>query len=198
MAKTNPAVIINEYLKDALPLVLPEYYSSTTMAFVPSKPTDIASFYSNAGSPDAEIPLAVYERMFKLRRGSFPHIKCEQLLYYMYVATGESSESQAQVLLETTQAIFELLDRGDETAKEINDWQAANLTNGYFSLFGTDFNPIYFHELKIFQLEEARDIIDFATAETYTGNKIIVDYDYNAPDFNSSQPFFKDGSFNNQ
>jgi hypothetical protein len=36
----------------------------------------------------------------------------------------------------------------------------------------------YFHEFKVYQLEESRDIIDFGTARTYGGNKIIIDYDY--------------------
>jgi hypothetical protein len=36
----------------------------------------------------------------------------------------------------------------------------------------------YFHGFKIYQLEEVRDIIDFGTARTYGGNKIIIDYDY--------------------
>jgi hypothetical protein len=36
----------------------------------------------------------------------------------------------------------------------------------------------FFHDFKIYQLEEARDIIDFGTARTYAGNKIIIDYDY--------------------
>ena len=47
--------------------------------------------------------------------------------------------------------------------------------------FGTgsaakDFFLPYFHDFKIYQLEEARDIIDFGTARTYAGNKIIIEY----------------------
>jgi hypothetical protein len=36
----------------------------------------------------------------------------------------------------------------------------------------------YFHNFKVYQLEETRDIIDFGTARTYGGNKFIIDYDY--------------------
>jgi hypothetical protein len=36
----------------------------------------------------------------------------------------------------------------------------------------------YFHTFKVYQLEEARDIIDFGTARTYGGNKIIIEFDY--------------------
>jgi len=36
----------------------------------------------------------------------------------------------------------------------------------------------FFHRIRIYQLEETRDIIDFGTARTYAGNKIIIDYDW--------------------
>jgi hypothetical protein len=38
--------------------------------------------------------------------------------------------------------------------------------------------PLYFHTFKTYQLQETRDIIDFGTARTYAGNKIILDYDW--------------------
>lgn len=41
---------------------------------------------------------------------------------------------------------------------------------------GKQFFLPYFHETKIYQLEEARDIIDFGTARTYAGNKVIIEY----------------------
>jgi hypothetical protein len=37
---------------------------------------------------------------------------------------------------------------------------------------------MFFHNFKIYQLEETRDIVDFGTARTYAGNKIIIDYDW--------------------
>lgn len=194
MSKTNPAVIINYYLADALQVVLPEYFSDYKMAFIPTKPTDISVFYNNAypSFPDSNIPLAVYERMFKLRRYVFPHRKCEQLLYYIYMVNGEDEGEQMAKLFETTQAIYDLMDRGDESAQEINSWQVSQLnSNGKYQPItnGTEFNPVFFHDMKVFQLEETRDIIDFATAETYFGNKIILDYDYHAQDFNNAEPF---------
>jgi hypothetical protein len=47
-------------------------------------------------------------------------------------------------------------------------------------LSSKDFAMPFFHEIKVYQLEETRDIIDFGTARTYAGNKIIVDYDWHA------------------
>ena len=67
-------------------------------------------------------------------------------------------------------------DRFDETAEEINNW----CSNRQVRLDdGTVVDcPFYFHNFKVYQLEETRDIIDFGTARTYGGNKIIIDYDY--------------------
>jgi hypothetical protein len=44
------------------------------------------------------------------------------------------------------------------------------------NLMTMDFYPVFFHEIKIYQLEETRDIVDFGTARTFAGNKIIIDY----------------------
>lgn len=191
MAKRNPTVIINEYLERALPQVLPDLYGSSIPSIRPSKPEDIDSYYNNTTTLTNGTALGVaYERMFKLRRGAFPHCKCEQVLYYLYAVQGDNSDDRVVTLIENTQAIFDLLDRGDESAQEINAWQDANLNaEGELSLNGALWEPYYFHEFKIFQLEEGRDLIDFATVEGYLGNKIIIDYEYHAKDFNNAQPF---------
>jgi hypothetical protein len=39
--------------------------------------------------PQLEMVFAVYDRMLKMRRGPFPHIKYEQLLYYFYGMAGD-------------------------------------------------------------------------------------------------------------
>jgi hypothetical protein len=45
---------------------------------------------------------------------------------------------------------------------------------------GSKYPTVYFHDLKVYQLEETRDIIDFGTARTFAGNKIIIDYCYHS------------------
>jgi hypothetical protein len=82
-------------------------------------------------------------------------------------------------MIQIQEAVFRLMDRYDETAEEINNWCSNRQVN-----LGTDANPnlidnmFYFHNFKVYQLEETRDIIDFGTARTYGGNKIIIDFDY--------------------
>ena len=64
-----------------------------------------------------------------------------------------------------------LMDREDETAEEVNNWAKGKTIEGMT-------NQFYFHKFKIYQLEEARDIVDFGTARTYGGNKIIIEFEY--------------------
>jgi hypothetical protein len=95
-------------------------------------------------------------------------------------------------LIETSQVVLDLLDNGDESAQDLNDWiksklilntegdsvyQPGNSTDTFNPNLET-FLPVFFHEIKVYQLEESRDIIDFGTARTYAGNKIIIDYEW--------------------
>jgi hypothetical protein len=180
-----PPVLINEYLAAKVPESIPNRFTGA-FRFFPTLPTDINAL--TEGFPESSTDVfGVYDRMFKLRRRPFPHIKSEQLLYYFY-----KINSDPEGLIETSQVIQDLLDRGDESAQEINEW-VSNHPNfdGQYITFGTgslarSFKPVFFHELKIYQLEETRDIIDFGTARTYAGNKIIIDYTYHIPqDYNS-------------
>jgi hypothetical protein len=125
--------------------------------------------------------------MFKMRRTPFPYIKCEQLLYYFYALT----ETAVVNLIEMTQEIQDLLDNGDDSAKDVNAWieskasgtvMVDGVAHNKVTFDGTDFLMPYFHSFKIYQLEETRDIIDFGTARTYAGNKIIIDYDWHKSD----------------
>jgi hypothetical protein len=116
--------------------------------------------------------MATYDRMFKMNRKSFPHIKCEQLLYYFY-ATQENSITN---MIQVTEIIYRLLDRFDESAEEINSWCSNRRVD--LGADGLIDNIFYFHNFRVYQLEETRDIIDFGTARTYAGNKIIIEFDY--------------------
>jgi hypothetical protein len=182
----NPAVFINRYLSEKIQETLPDYFG-LPMFFLPSAPTDIQALYEGFPQANEDQPFAVYERMFRMRRSSFPHKKDEQVLYYLYKNGSLNDNEQAATLFETTDLIYNLMDRQDESAEEINYWIASKVNSGGNVTFdGVDFLPPYFHNSSVYQLEEARDLIDFATAKTYFGNKIIINYCYHAPDFNPS------------
>jgi hypothetical protein len=224
-AIAHPPVLINRYLSEKIREYLPDRFNSDQDGpwFFPTSPTDINSLTEQF--PEAtENVFAVYDRMFRLRRTPFPHIKQEQILYYFYKMAGDPVD-----LIETIQVVYDLLDRGDESAQDVNSWitykfenegeeveikkslpnkrpyyigglketdeEASSVFGDFVDLEEYDvvdiYNSIlingkpflmpYFHEFKIFQLEEARDIISFGTARTYAGNKLIINYDWHAP-----------------
>lgn len=160
----HPPTIINKYLAAK---INPGFDSQGTTYFFPTLPTDIENLTTTF--PQSNEVFAVYDRMFKMRRVPFPYIKCEQLLYYFY-AVGENATTKMVI---TQQQVNDLLDNGDDSAKDLNDWAAANE-----GAWDSESKPCFFHNFKIYQLEETRDIVDFGTARTYAGNKIIIDYDW--------------------
>lgn len=175
MALHNPAVFINEYLKDKLGA-----YGFGSVPIFPTSPSTIDQLTQSYVTGNTSGLFAVYDRMFKMRRSPFPHIKYEQLMYYFY----GTAEAAIPTLIEASQHIQDLLDRGDESAQEINAWASAKQlsANPLRDVSGELLLLPYFHELKIFQLEESRDIVDFGTARTYAGNKIIIDYSWHKSD----------------
>jgi hypothetical protein len=184
MAISYPPVLINEYLAEKITERIPDRFAGA-FRFFPTLPTDINTLTENFPAASNDV-FAVYDRMFRFRRKQFPHVKNEQLLYYFY-----KMNSDPEALIETVQIVADLLDRGDESAQELNSWVSSKIKEqGSSSLitFGTgnlarEFKPVFFHDLEIWQLEETRDIIDFGTARTYAGNKLIVDYKYHTQNY---------------
>ena len=190
----HPPSFVNAFLQQKLG---PDFGA---VPMFPTVPTDMASLAQDFSIDDLTEGTrftfngnaAIYDRMFKMRRLPFPHIKCEQLLYYFNAL----EENAVPNLIRITQKIQDLLDRGDESAEEINAWISSSLSIEEETItlrpkatipgHGTFYVP-YFHNFKIYQLEETRDIIDFGTARTYAGNKMIIDYDWHAvyPDQNN-------------
>lgn len=168
MSKTSilntPVLWVNAYLQEKL-----ENLGFDTMPFFPSVPStinDLTEFFPTSGV------MATYDRMIRMRRSPFPHIKCEQLLYYFY-ATAQNSVIN---MVKITEQTLRLMDREDETAEEINQWCK---DKGSIMVEGESIEPNFkFVNFKVFQLQETRDIVNFGTARTYAGNKIIIYYDY--------------------
>jgi hypothetical protein len=187
MAIAYPPKLINDYLIEKIGTEF-----GFTFPIFPSSPTAIEDL--TEGFPDATNNVfGVYDRMFRMRRKAFPHIKCEQLLYYFY-----KTANTPEQLIEVTQRVYDLLDREDESAQEVNSWIRSKLNADglYVASPGTpqekQLLPVFFHNFKIYQLQETRDIIDFGTARTYAGNKIIIDYDYHAKGYNTGNTQYND------
>jgi hypothetical protein len=170
MANTDllntPLLWINKYLQENV-IALAGF---DRLPFFPSNPTTLSDLTETW--PDSDGVLCVYDRLAKMNKNGFPHIKSEQILYYFYA----TAQNNTVNMIKIQEAVLRLLDRGDESAEEINAWCAnrkVQLDDGT-----TVDNMFLFHNFKVYQLEETRDIIDFGTARTYGGNKIIIDFEY--------------------
>jgi len=163
----TPVLWINKYLADQIQIL-----TDIETPFFPSTPSTIDNLTEIFPAGGV---MATWDRLIKMNRKGFPHIKCEQILYYFYATADNTVENMVKI----QESVLRLMDRFDETAQEINDWCSNRVIN-----IGTTSNPdyienqFYFHNFKVYQLEETRDIIDFGTARTYGGNKIIIDFDY--------------------
>lgn len=172
----TPVLWINKYLEEKIPLL-----TNIEVPLFPSVPSILDDL---TGSFPAGGVMGTWDRLIKMNRKTMPHIKSEQIMYYFYATAENTIENMVQI----QESVFRLMDRLDETAEEVNNWCSNRAIN-----IGTenipDFieNMFYFHSFKIYQLEETRDIIDFGTARTYGGNKIIIDFEYHQmPDLNSN------------
>jgi hypothetical protein len=169
----TPVLWINRYLQDRISNIFQSDSGDTlaTFPFFPSTPSTIDDLTEYFGASTQGVA-ATWDRLIKMNRKGFPHIKCEQLLYYFY-ATGDDPVGK---MVKIQESVLRLMDRFDETAEEVNNW----CSNRQITLDDGSVvdNQFYFHNFKVYQLEETRDIIDFGTARTYGGNKIIIDFDY--------------------
>ena len=187
MAIHYPPVFLNKYLQEKLAVngygavpIFPTYPNDFSIA------SDFMLDISIDGSTkrytfDGQV--GTYDRMMKKRKLPFPHIKCEQVLYYFYAI----QEKAVINILEMTQIIQDIFDGSDESAQELNSW-IAQKANGTVTIDGTQYNKVtfdnqeflipFFHYINVYQLEESRNAIDFGTTRSYAGAKIIVDYDW--------------------
>ena len=163
----TPVLWINKYIQSKIL----ENTNLDTPFFptLPSTINDLTQYFPTGGT------MATWDRLIKMNKKSFPHIKCEQVMYYFYA----NGENPIEKMVQIQEQVLRLMDRGNETAEEINNWASNRQVN-----LGTNQAPdlidnmFFFHDFKVYQLEESRDIIDFGTARTYGGNKIIIEYDY--------------------
>jgi hypothetical protein len=161
----TPIFWVNLYLQEKL-----QDLGFDTVPFFPSTPStinDVTEYFPAGGV------MCTYDRMIRLRRNAFPHIKTEQILYYFY-ATAENSILN---MVKITEKVNRLMDREDESAQELNEWARSK---GSVEILPGEFleNNFVFHNFKVFQLQETRDIVNFGTARTYGGNKIIIEFSY--------------------
>lgn len=186
MAKLQPIEIpyapfwIKEYLVEEIL----KYQGFESVIAVPSSATSIQDIVKNYKKfPDVVIQ---YDKLFKMKRDSFYAIKCEQMQVYLYGLPEKVYQAEA--------IIRELLDRSDAAAQDLNLWaserQAGNnplLKDPSKANSGIMTHNVFFHNFKVYQLEEVRDLGQIDSLRGYAVSKLLIDYDYH----NSVSPSYK-------
>jgi hypothetical protein len=134
-------------------------------------PTNIEDLYNdNIVIRQTESPLlVVYDRLMRFRPTPFYARKREQLIYFLY-------STDVGKLIDSVRVISNALDREDSSAQDINSWAVANPVLN--SQGDTIPYNIFFHNTRVYQADESRDVAELASARTLFVNKIIVEYDY--------------------
>jgi hypothetical protein len=161
---------INAYLFDKLSEYEDIGVDKRIQQLVPilaTTPTSSEELYNNLlQSSTIEQPLLIqYDRLMRFRPTPFYPHKREQLIYTLY-STSLANINNAIIL------ISQLLDREDAAAQDVNAWASANAAS-----LNVPHN-VYFHNIRTYQADETRDLIELASARTMFLNKIIIEYDY--------------------
>jgi hypothetical protein len=156
-----PSLAINGFLWDTMKQIDPDIekrYGST----VPFYPIGDSA----AGSePWDNNPYFVYDRVFRFSGKPFYEHKRESTLYYLKAREVDS--------LEWAGIIQAILDREDDTAKDINAWIRSqdNAVDDY---------PIFFHNVRIYQSRSSSPssdgkIREYTTVQPYYITEFMVD-----------------------
>lgn len=184
-----PVKYINNYLYSIL-----SSYEDINMAknpnidnyipFVPAGITaDLDTFYQNLAATagfEGELPSVIfYDRLLRLRNNPLHVGKREQALYTIH-ATAEQAYKIGMVISQT-------LDREDYSAQDLNKWMSENKTE--LKNKGLPMR-VFFRSMRVFQVDESRDLLELQTFKGGTMHKYIVEYDYHLkdnPDFLESR-----------
>jgi hypothetical protein len=118
-------------------------------------------------NPDTTV--IIFDRLIRFRPTTFYRHKREQLIYFIY-------SPNLSKLIDTTRVIIECLDREDAAAQDLNLWISQN------DILDESGNAIpknvFFHNIKVYQADESRDILELTSARTLGLNKLVIEYDY--------------------
>lgn len=176
-----PIKYINEYLYSIL-----RSYTDINMAtdpnvenYIPFVPagitTDLNTFYNNLRATsgfEGELPSVIfYDRLIRLRNNPLHVGKREQALYTIH--------AKAEQAYKIGMVISQILDREDYSAQDLNKWMSKNKTQlkakGYPM-------RVFFRSMRVFQIDESRDLLELQTFRGGTMHKYIVEFDYHFKD----------------
>jgi hypothetical protein len=168
-----PPTFLNAYINSELQAfnLMPTGPNPFQPFFPAQSPMSIEDVYNDSvyivNNPDGVV--IMFDRLIRFRPTPFYRHKREQLVYFIY-------GPNLSKLFDTTRVIIECLDREDAAAQDLNSWMASNeIINENNEVIEPN---VYFHNIKVYQADEARDIAELASARTLFLNKLVIEYDY--------------------
>lgn len=155
--------------------------SINNIPFFPAAPTNVEQVYNDLLTyTGTQNPLMVsYDRMLRFRPSPLYVHKREQLMYYLY-------NGNIDTLFNAGNVLSQLLDREDESARSLNRWMNAKQKSSNPIMDSSSNNPltcnIFFRNMKVYQADEGRDLLELGTVKTVYTNKYIIEYDYHIKD----------------
>lgn len=177
-----PPIYLNAYVVGQLTRFNILTGSEQMNPIFPTSPTNIEDMFKNyIGAPGVDDPLLIqYEKLIRFRTTPFYRNKKEQLVYYLY-------STNLSKVMNAYRVISDALDREDAAAQDINYWiikeyEKIDSDPSYKSLLKDVPNNVFFHNLKVYQADETRDVMELVSARTVYVNKLIIEYDYHTKD----------------
>lgn len=187
-----PPLYINQYLHTIL-----SSYDDINMAknpgvdnYIPFSPAgvhyDLDSYYAGLATSagfEGELPATIfYDRLIRLRNSPFYVNKKEQALYTIYARTSDAHKIGL--------VLSQVLDREDAAAQDLNKWINDNkewLTAPVGTKIGNNFGAglagkIFFKNMRVFQVDQSRDLLELQTFRGGSTHKYIVEYEYHTQD----------------
>ena len=168
-----PPTFLNAYINSELQAfnLMPTGPNPFQPFFPAQSPMSIEDVYNDSvyivNNPDGVV--IMFDRLIRFSTMPFYRHKREQLVYFIY-------GPNLSKLFDTTRVIIECLDREDAAAQDLNSWMASNeIVNENNEVIEPN---VYFHNIKVYQADEARDIAELASARTLFLNKLVIEYDY--------------------
>jgi hypothetical protein len=158
-----PPVLINKYIIEQLKRFGIVTGIEGIEPIVPVQSTSIDDLFSEI-TVTGDAFLIAYDRLIRYNSNTAYWNKREQLVYTIH------SSDSAQGL-DISRVIIEALDREDAAAQDVNTWVSEN-SDKFPSL------NVFFHNFRVFQIDETRDILELGSVKFNWRGKIIIEYDY--------------------
>lgn len=164
-----PPLFVNSYLQQQFKDFGIIGQGITDSPFIAVTPSNIDELYNNIleGNAYPDPLMIVYDRMLRVNPSPFYVRKREQIIYTIH-------STSLDKVIGAHRIISEALDRMDASAEDVNAWTAKNAVSDTDS----PVQNVYFHNFRVYQINETRDLLDLASVRTIFRNKIIVEYDY--------------------